>query len=405
MPSRRHTDPLALPRVPALAHLALPGLIVAFALAVAAAVLSGAAQVALLAASLLLAAPSAVAALTRDRQLRRRPAQTPRPGHAEAWASGGAVTGATDASGWEAALQCAGSDPRAAPLSAIRLRIDAPGLAGSDRDQELARLQTIATVSWREILRPADTLAQVGPSEFAVLLPRCEGAAAEMIAGRLQHAVPEAARCRAGVATSARGDAPKLAADAGKALAAASRRRDALSDPARLATVRAIRSVVAAGRSGSRDPELDALAHSTTTLLGVDALVVTLVDDRLLHLAGAHGLDALDGHEDGLPVQLTLCRHAVAGGRPVLVSDTARHGIEDAAQAELRLGISACASVPVNVDGVVVGTVCALRRERYEWTGDDTAVLRVAADRAERHLTATMQASREALFGLSLDPG
>ncbi len=397
MPSRRPTDPSAPPRAPALAHLALPGLLIAFGLAVAGALLSGVAQAMMLAPSLLLAVPSATVALARDRELRRRPADAQLLGGAQAWASGEAVTGATDAAGWQAALECAGSDPRAAPLSAIRLDIYAPGLTGPDRDQELARLQTVATVSWREILRPADTLAQLGPSEFAVLLPRCEGTAAEMIAGRLQHAVPEAARCRAGVATSARGDAPKLAADAGKALAAASRRRDAMSDPARLATVRAIRSAVAGDRAGTRDPELDALAHSTTTLLGVDALVVTLVDDRLLHLAGAHGLAALDGHEDGLPVQLTLCRQAVAGGRPVLVSDAARHGVQDAAQAELRLGIAACASVPVKVDGVVVGTVCALRRERYEWTGDDTAVLRVAADRAERHLTATMQAAREAL--------
>ena len=44
--------------------------------------------------------------------------------------------------------------------------------------------------------------------------------------------------------------------------------------PARLATVRAIRSAVADGPAGARDPELDALALSTTTLLGVDALVL-----------------------------------------------------------------------------------------------------------------------------------
>ena len=369
----------------------------AFGLAVAAAALGGALQAVLLTASIVLAVPSAVAAVTRDRQLRRRASRAMPTDDGQAWLRGEAVTGATDLVGWEAALESAGNDPRAAPLSAIRLKIDAPGLTGPGRAEELARLQTLSTVSWREILRPADTLAQVGPSEFAVLLPRCDTGAAEMIAGRLQQAVPEAARSRAGIATSARSDAPKLAADAAKALAAASRRRDALADPARLATVNAIRTAVAVGGPGERDPELDALAESTATVLGVDALVVTLVDDRVLHLAGADGLDGLADHQDGLPVELTLCRHAVAGGRPVLVSDTARHGVEGSARGELRLGIAACASVPFKIDGAVVGTVCALRRERYEWTDDDTAVLRVAADRAEQRIASALRAGPAAL--------
>ena len=68
--------------------------------------------------------------------------------------------------------------------------------------------------------------------------------------------------------------------------------------------------------------------------------------------------------------------------------------VEGSARAELSHGIVACASVPFKVDGVIVGTVCALRRERYEWTDDDTAVLRVAADRAGQHITAAVQASQ-----------
>ncbi len=49
------------------------------------------------------------------------------------------------------------------------------------------------------------------------------------------------------------------------------------------------------------------------------------------------------------------------------------------------------ASVPVSVGGAIVGTVCALRRDRYEWTDDDTAVLRVAAERAEQRLAAALR--------------
>lgn len=303
-------------------------------------------------------------------------------------------TGAADAAAWEAALASAAADPRARPLSAVRLLVEAPGLTGADRAEEFARLQRIAAVQWREILRPADTLAQVGESEFAVLLPRCDDRAAQMIAGRLQQAVPEAARCRAGVATSARGDAPRLAADASRALATAKQRRDPLADPGRLRTVAGLRLALQARAHTVHGPTLDRLAEGVATLLRADAVVISLVADQLLHPAGSHGLTTLGADGRALAAELTLCRHAVASGRPVLVSDTARHGVAGSAEGELRLGIAACASVPVTVDRAVVGTVCALRRERYEWPDDDTAVLRVAAERAERELEAALRSAR-----------
>ncbi|MBJ7472847.1 MAG: hypothetical protein JHD16_16190, partial [Solirubrobacteraceae bacterium] len=338
VPTRRHQDTLTTlhrGRLRAAAdQLALPGLVVAFALAVAAALI-GAARPALLGASVLLAVPSAVSMWRRD--LRHA-----RPGGPVTAASADllpAATGADDAAHWAAALQLAAEDPRARPLSAVKLRLDAPGLTGPDRAQELQRLQAVASVRWREILRPGDTLAQLGPSEFAVLLPRCDGTSAEAITGRLQQAVPEAARSRAGVATSSRGDAARLSDDAARALAAATRRRDPLTDPVRLQAVAAVRAAL--GDLGARDAGLDGLAVSTASLLGTPSVVITLIDDRRVHLAGAHGVDALDATEDDLPDDLTLCRSSVTAGRPVLVSDTARHGVAASASAERRLGIAA----------------------------------------------------------------
>ena len=288
-----------------------------------------------------------------------------------------ASTGAIGRTAWETALAGAVGDPRLRPLSVVRVVFDAPGVTGPGRSEELARLEAVSTVVWRQILRPGDTLARLGPSSFVVLLPRCDATAAAVIAGRLGQAAPDAAHCRLGVA-GAGADEPAdgLVAAAERALEGG---LAALHDPARLDAARA--AIDLAAGTGLHD-----LARSTAHVVGASAVAITVVGHRHRHLLGIHGADQLGGSAHELPVERTLCRHVIATGHPVLVSDTTRHGVVDATGAERALGIAASASVPLRVCSQLVGTVCAMRRDRYEWTDDDVSALRLAAARVAEQL-------------------
>lgn len=384
MPSRRHTDPEsanhARAAIGSSTRVAVPALLAAVALAIVAAMFPTV-RAELLSVALLLAVPAGAVAIVRDRALRAA------LGHRASRAARESLdptdvqnSGPSDAAVWTAAIAQATGDPRAQPTSVVRLRVDAPSVTGPGRAEELARLQAIATVRWREILRPGDTLAQLAPSEFGVLLPRCDGAAATDVAGRLQQAVPEAARSYVGISTSGKqGDVAEAAARATRTLATVISRRDPLGAPERLAAV----GDAALAASTQRDL-LDRLARGVADLLSVPAVLITLVDEQRQHVVGSTGTDALDGDVTSLPTQGALAHRAVVTSRPVLVSDTDRYGVTGAAAVERNLGVVASATVPFSgADGQVLGAIGALQRVRHEWTDDDAAVLRLAAARIE----------------------
>lgn len=384
MPSRRPQHPEAASTrrtiVATVARAAIPVLIAAVAIAAAAALLPGL-RAELLAVTGLLAVPAAAAALAREHAVRTALAR--RSLHQAPVAPDAAElhhSGPSDETAWLAAVEQATSDPRAQPVSVVRLRIDAPSLTGAGRAEELARLQAVASVRWREILRPGDTLAQLGTSDYAVLLPRCDGTAASDVAGRLQHAVPEAARSHVGLATTGKtGDVAEASARAARTLAAVVGRRDPLGAPERLTAV----GDAALAANTQRDA-LDRVAQGVADLLAVPAVLITLIDEHRQHLVGAAGTGALDGDATALPTQGALSHRAVVTARPVLVSDTDRYGVTGAAAVERNLGVVASAVVPfTGPGGHVLGTIGALQRVRHEWSDDDAAALRLAASRVE----------------------
>lgn len=390
VPSRRHLDSAVAPRAPtvlsAASRAAVPVLLIAMAVAIAAAAFP-ASRTALLSIAVLLAVPAGAAAIARDRALRAALGRRPARASAEQIdRSALQHSGPSDAAAWTAAIAQATGDPRAQPTSVVRIRVDAPNVTGPGRAEEVARLQAIAAVRWREILRPGDALAQLGPSEFGVLLPRCDGAAAAEVAGRLQQAVPEAARSYVGIATSGKhGDVAEAAARATRTLTTIVGRRDPLGAPERLAAV----GDAALAASTQREA-LDRVARGVADLLATPAVFITLVDEQRQHLIGESGAEALDGDVAALPTQGALAHRAVITNRAVLVSDTGRYGVTGAAAVERNLGVVACATVPFAApDGQVLGAIEALQRRRHEWSDDDTAVLRLAAARIEALLTAS----------------
>lgn len=398
VPRRRQIDPAAPlnPKVPvAVDHgvLAVGALVVAVLVAVAAALVPSA-SLWLVPTALAIAIPACAVAL-RDHARRR----TAEPGAARARrrgrASTDALTGAADAPGLATAIQVAMDEKLdTAPVTMVRLAIRAPALAESTED--LRRLLVVAAVRWQEILRPGDTLARTGPTDFAVLLPRCEPRAVAAVVSRLRAAVPEAAQSTVGVATwDGAETAEQFLGRADTALETELTRveRDPLADPHRLAAVQATGLAI----RESQD-EFDSIAASVAWLLSTPIVLITLFDETWQHFIGEHGVADAGGPREGIPAKDALCHQTVTTGQPLVVSDTERHAALREISTARDFGIAACASVPiVNAAGHVLGSVCAMMRERHRWSADDVALLRLTAHRISGRLAELPAAAQPVL--------
>ena len=101
--------------------------------------------------------------------------------------------------------------------------------------------------------------------------------------------------------------------------------------------------------------------------------------------------------EDGLPLTHTFCGHTVAARRPLLVGDARSHPLLKDSPAIDELGLIAYAGFPLaDVDGNVVGAVCAIDSAPHAWSADDTAILARLAALAAQQLAAPARDGRPA---------
>ena len=150
------------------------------------------------------------------------------------------------------------------------------------------------------------------------------------------------------------------------------RRADYLTDPARLAAVRA------SGLLGLVRARLQALTVQARFQLDADAAQVNVVDGELLHHAAASPPASAPTPTD--PAETSGCRVVVEVGDVVAVDDTAT----DAAWCDLPWAGTwrGYLGAPVRYDGETVGSFCVLTRQPREWTDQDREALRALAVRA-----------------------
>lgn len=226
---------------------------------------------------------------------------------------------------------------------------------------------------WLGALRPTDLLARFGGDEFAVLLPGCTQADAELVAEKLRGAIRHAPGCGVGIAVW----------DGEEALSALLHRADSelyadkarqvdvrLKDPERLAAVRATGLT-----DGASDSALDEIATLVARLVNAPMSSVTLVTDDRQILAASVGIS---DHET--PLSRSYCKHPATTGRELVVDDTTAHPLLAGNEATTLDGLRAYAGVPIEgAGGQIVGAVCAVDRVPRRWSAEQVGTLRLAA--------------------------
>jgi GAF domain-containing protein len=133
---------------------------------------------------------------------------------------------------------------------------------------------------------------------------------------------------------------------------------------------------------GPRRPELDELTATAAHQLGTPTSVMTLVDGTHQHFAGAYGVEG--GGDTGL--DYSYCKHVVAFGRPVAITDSTVDPLVRRNRATTERGVRSYLGVPLRTsNGQTVGSFCVFDNVSREWSRDDEQhLLDLAAEAMRR---------------------
>ena len=152
--------------------------------------------------------------------------------------------------------------------------------------------------------------------------------------------------------------------------------------PVELATVdfvmEATRDEFVASLPGS-DAELSAIADLVARGLGTPMGLVTFINSTDQVFAGQSGLPADLATAGATPRSWSFCQHAVSAGTNLVVEDARAHPLLAGTPLVETNLVLAYAGVPIDVDGAIVGTVCALSDKPRSFQEKDLATLQLAA--------------------------
>src|SRR5215510_11687172 len=124
----------------------------------------------------------------------------------------------------------------------------------------------------------------------------------------------------------------------------------------------------------------DRLTRIATTVLRVPVAVVSLVDQDRQFFMSQCGVTEPFASARESPLEQSFCKHAVASGEPLIVTDARRHHIFGHYVAFTQKGVVAYAGVPlITSDGHALGTFCVGDEKPHDWTPEEIGILRVLA--------------------------
>ena len=137
------------------------------------------------------------------------------------------------------------------------------------------------------------------------------------------------------------------------------------------------------------DSELTAIADLVARGLGTTMGLVTILTSTTQHFIGHVGLPADLADAGGTPRSWSFCQHVVSAGATLVVEDSRQHPVlAQTPLAEMGL-VRAYAGMPIEVDGIHVGTVCVLSDTPRIFDSQNLATLQLAArlvaSRLNRH--------------------
>jgi hypothetical protein len=145
-----------------------------------------------------------------------------------------------------------------------------------------------------------------------------------------------------------------------------------LNDPERLAALDAVDLL-----DSPAEEQFDRITRVVARALRAPVSLVTLVDAERQFFKSAVG--APEGVRE-TPLSHSFCQHVAAGGDALVIEDAREVPLVRDNLAIPDLGVIAYAGVPIVVDGVAIGSLCAIDRRPRTWSDEDVAVLRDMAE-------------------------
>ncbi|MFB6351273.1 MAG: GAF domain-containing protein [Bradymonadaceae bacterium] len=138
------------------------------------------------------------------------------------------------------------------------------------------------------------------------------------------------------------------------------------------------------------DPALDRVAEAVSLICEVDQAHVSIMEDETQCVVGEVGMD-----RDEFDRDQTFCAHTIAKNEVLLVEDaTDDPRFADNPHVQAESGIRFYVGLPIVVDGVPVGTLCALDDEPRSIDLNDRGELFGAVNAVEAHLRVTYRHGR-----------
>jgi len=150
----------------------------------------------------------------------------------------------------------------------------------------------------------------------------------------------------------------------------------------------------------------DRLTRLATSVLRVPGAMVSLVDGERQFFKSSIGVPEPWASRRQTPLTHSFCKHAVASGEPLIVSDSRRDPLVQDNLGVSELGIIAYAGVPLtSTDGFNLGSFCVMDGRPHEWKEEDIEILRalascVMAEIRTRRLTEELTSLSTDLQGL-----
>lgn len=148
------------------------------------------------------------------------------------------------------------------------------------------------------------------------------------------------------------------------------------------------------GLTNEADETMERLAALVARLLGASVGLVSLVDDRRQFFPGQLGLDSPWSDDRQTPLSQSLCRIVVDTKTMVQIDDAALDERAATHGAREVLGVQSYLGAPLlDVDGRVLGSLCAIEPKARMWTADERRILADLAFGASSDLRARIAAT------------
>ncbi|MBM0260925.1 GAF domain-containing protein, partial [Micromonospora sp. 4G55] len=167
----------------------------------------------------------------------------------------------------------------------------------------------------------------------------------------------------------------------------------ALTDPARL------RALAETGLDAEPDEAFDRFARLVSDLLEVPVALVSLVTGERQFFPGAVGLPEPWAARRQTPLSHSFCQHVVDIEIPMVLPDARLYPRVRNNLAIAELGVVAYAGMPLtDLDGRVLGSLCAIDSKPRAWTADQLRTLAdlAAACSSELRLRIALDGAEEA---------